>query len=44
MEMLGASVSLSGYHPQVNGQVESANQELGHFLRTFCANNKEAWA
>lgn len=45
MEKLGITVSLmSGYHPQANGQVEKAHQEIGQFLSTFCANNQEAWA
>lgn len=45
MKKLGVSVSLtSGYHPQVNGQVERANWEIGHFLHTFYINNQEDWA
>lgn len=33
MEKLGITVSLtSDYHPQANGQEESANQEIGRFL------------
>ncbi|KAK3525528.1 hypothetical protein QTP86_033968 [Hemibagrus guttatus] len=35
---LGIGVSLSsGYHPQSNGQVEWANQEIGRFLRSYCS-------
>lgn len=45
MEKLGITVSLtSGYHPQANGQVERANQEIGRFLRTFCSTNPEDWS
>lgn len=45
MEKMGILVSLtSGYHPQVNGQVKRVNQELGWFLRTFCASNSEDWS
>lgn len=41
----GVTVSkTSGYHPQTNRQVERANQEIGHCLRTFCANNQEDWS
>ncbi|KAI2660027.1 Transposon Tf2-6 polyprotein [Labeo rohita] len=43
--LLGANVSLtSGYHPQANGQVERLNQELTHFLRTYCQNRQEDWS
>lgn len=45
MEKLGVTVNLtSGYHPQANGQVEQANQEVSHFLHTFFASNPEDWA
>lgn len=45
MEKLRVSISLtSGYHPQASGQVERANQEVRHFVYTFCANNQEDWA
>lgn len=45
MEKLGVTVSLtSGYHPQANGQVEQANQEIGRFLCTFCSTNPEDWS
>lgn len=44
MEKLGISVSLmSDFHPQANGQIERANQEIGCFLRAFCAGNQEDW-
>lgn len=33
-----------GYHPQGNGQIERANQDVGQFLQTFCAANPEDWA
>lgn len=45
MENLSIMVSLtSGYHHQANGQVERANQEIWHFLQTFCTTNQEDWA
>lgn len=45
MEKLGITVSLtSGYHPQVNGQVEQANQEVRCFLQSFCAAKPEDWS
>lgn len=41
IEKLGASVSLSSrYHLQTNGQVESANQEVGRFLWVYCTKNQ----
>lgn len=43
MEKLGISVT-SGYHPQANGQVERANQEVGRFLRAYCSSSQENWA
>ncbi|TFY69249.1 hypothetical protein EVJ58_g531 [Rhodofomes roseus] len=33
----------TAYHPQTDGQMERANQELEIFLRIFCANNPETW-
>ncbi|XDV24073.1 hypothetical protein PO909_028351 [Leuciscus waleckii] len=42
---LNINVSLtSGYHPQVNGQVERLNQELTSFLRTYCHQNQQDWS
>uniref|UniRef100_A0A8C9T6V6 Gypsy retrotransposon integrase-like protein 1 n=5 Tax=Scleropages formosus TaxID=113540 RepID=A0A8C9T6V6_SCLFO len=42
---LGVSVSLSsGYHPQSNGQVERLNQEVGRYLRSYCAQNQADWS
>lgn len=42
MDKLGIAVSLtSGYYPQVNGQVERANEEIGTFLHLFCTDNQE---
>lgn len=44
MEKLGVSMSLtSGYHPQANGQVEWANQEVGRVFWAYC-NNQRDWA
>lgn len=40
MEKMGIT---SGYHPQANGQVEWAIQEIGRFLWTFCAKNLGDW-
>ncbi|KAK3570701.1 hypothetical protein QTP86_025018 [Hemibagrus guttatus] len=41
---LGIGVSLSsGYHPQSNGQMERLNQEIGHFLRTYCSREQQRW-
>lgn len=34
-EKLGVSIT-SGYHPQANGQVEQANQEVGQYLSAYC--------
>lgn len=45
LEKLGASVSLTpGCHSQANGQVERVNQEVGRFLRLFCAEDQTDWA
>lgn len=45
MNKLGVSVSLlSRYHPQSNGQVERANQEIRCFLWLFCSENQRDWA
>ncbi|KAK3524658.1 hypothetical protein QTP86_000497 [Hemibagrus guttatus] len=42
---LGIGVSLSsGYHPQSNGQAERLNQELGHFLRSYCSRKQHRWS
>ncbi len=42
---LNINVSLtSGYHPQANGQVERLNQELTHFLRSYCHRNQADWS
>lgn len=43
MEKLGITVSLTSvlHTPQTNGQLETTNQEIVKFLRTFCANNQE---
>lgn len=34
----------SSCHPQANGQMEHANQEIGCFLTTVCADNQSDWA
>ncbi len=34
----------SGYHPQANGLVERLNQELTHFLRSYCHRNQADWS
>lgn len=45
MNKLGVAVSLNfGYHPQFNGQVERANQEIGGFLWLYCSENWKDWA
>uniref|UniRef100_A0AAZ3RMD1 Integrase catalytic domain-containing protein n=1 Tax=Oncorhynchus tshawytscha TaxID=74940 RepID=A0AAZ3RMD1_ONCTS len=45
MERLGISVSLtSGFHPERNGQVESVNQDVGRFLRSYCQDRPGKWA
>ncbi|KAK3519646.1 hypothetical protein QTP86_015266 [Hemibagrus guttatus] len=42
---LGIGVSLSsGYHPQLNRQVERLNQEIGRFLRTYCSREQQRWS
>lgn len=32
-----------GYHPQLNGQVKRASQEIGCFLRVFSVENQRDW-
>ena len=45
MERLGVSVSLtSGFHPESNGQVETVNQDVGRFLRSYCQDRPGEWA
>lgn len=45
MEKLGITVSLmSGYHPQSNGQVERANQEVSRHLHSYCSQNQTEWS
>lgn len=44
IEKLGVAISFtSDYHPEINGQVEQVNQEIGCFLRMFCGNNQADW-
>ncbi|KAI2650029.1 Transposon Tf2-6 polyprotein [Labeo rohita] len=43
--LLGVNVShTSGYHPEVNGQVERLNQELTRFLRSYCQDRQGDWS
>ncbi|XP_048027531.1 integrin alpha-M-like [Megalobrama amblycephala] len=43
--LLGATVSLSsGFHPQMNGQAERANQDLERMLRCRVAQNPSSWS
>uniref|UniRef100_A0A8C6NY77 Gypsy retrotransposon integrase-like protein 1 n=1 Tax=Nothobranchius furzeri TaxID=105023 RepID=A0A8C6NY77_NOTFU len=42
--LVGASTSLSsGYHPQTNGQMERANQQLGRYLHCFASSQPSTW-
>ncbi len=44
-QKLNINVSLtSGYHPQANSQVERLNQELTHFLRSYCHRHPAGWS
>lgn len=44
MERLGVFVSLtSGYHPQANGQVERANQEVGRLICAYYYSKQSDW-
>ncbi|KAK3559980.1 hypothetical protein QTP86_033681, partial [Hemibagrus guttatus] len=44
-ERLDINESLtSSCHPQSNGQVESLNQELGRYLRTYCHKEQLRWS
>ncbi|KAK3529207.1 hypothetical protein QTP70_021434 [Hemibagrus guttatus] len=40
---IGVSLSLS-HHPQSNGQAERLNQEIGHFLRSYCSREQQRWS
>lgn len=45
MEKLGVNVSLiSRYHPKSNVQVEWDNQEISHFIHSFCSSNPGDWS
>ncbi|KAK3554106.1 hypothetical protein QTP70_019203 [Hemibagrus guttatus] len=39
---IGVSLS-SSHHPQSNGQAERLNQEIGHFLRSYCSREQHRW-
>ena len=41
---IGATVSLSGYHPQTNGQAKRANQVLEASLRCVTTSNPASWS
>lgn len=44
MKRLESTVCLtSGYQTQANGQIDNINQEVGHSLRNYCANNQSDW-
>ena len=44
-EQLNINVSLtSGHHPQLNGQVDRLNQEIGHFLRSYYGRAQNDWS
>jgi len=44
-KLLGATVSLSsGFHPQSNGQIEKANQDLERVLRYLVSKNPSSWS
>ncbi len=34
----------SGNHPQLNGQVERLNQEIGRYLKSYCSREQKRWA
>ncbi|KAK3541748.1 hypothetical protein QTP86_002145, partial [Hemibagrus guttatus] len=40
---IGVSLS-SSHHRQSNGQVERLNQEIGHFLRSYCSREQQRWS
>ncbi|KAK3563896.1 hypothetical protein QTP86_004831 [Hemibagrus guttatus] len=40
---IGVSLS-SSHHPQSNGQAECLNQEIGHFLRSYCSREQQRWS
>lgn len=43
--LLNVNVSLtSSYHLQSNGHTDRLNQELTHFLRTYCQNHQSDWS
>lgn len=44
-KLLGINVSLSSDdHPQANGQVERLNQEIEHYLRSYCTQEQQRWS
>ncbi|KAK3529777.1 hypothetical protein QTP86_003214 [Hemibagrus guttatus] len=41
---LVVNISLSSdYHPQLNGQMERLNQEIGRYLRSCCSRGQQHW-
>jgi len=38
-----ASLTLTAYHPQTDGQTERINQELEQYLRVFIDHRQEQW-
>ncbi len=42
---LGIKVKLStGYHPQIDGQTERANQDVERYLRSYCSYMQDDWS
>src|SRR5215475_13803880 len=45
LKQLGVASNLtSGYHPQANGQMERANQEVEKYLRLYVGRRQKDWA
>ena len=44
-QLLGTTRKMStAYHPQTDGQTERMNQQLEHYLRTYCCYEQTDWA